>query len=569
MAKSKRMAPAPSRTPPRQTALILGLLAVFVFVVYSPSLKGPFLWDDEHLIVDNSFLRSWAHVPRILATDIGNGAGREYDFWRPLQILSYLFDFTVWKLHAFGFHLVNVFLHFLCAAALFWFAEIIFADRRLALFAAFLFAVHPAHTEAVSFISGRADPLSLLFFFLSFGFLLKDAARPCLKFFLLSLGAYALALMSRESALLLPVLVVVYRLTLRKPVSLRAFWGLIVVSALYALLRLTALRGIWPAEPLSGFSFWQRLPGAFAALTGYGRVLALPVGLHMEYGSRLFAWTDPRVWLGVFFFGCCLAAAGSRRVPAAVRFGCAWFFVALLPFLNVLSPLNAYMAEHWLYLPSVGLFLLGGWSLSRWYERAPLSSGAVAVLLVLLWGISSFYHNRFWADPVRLFERTVALAPESTRARVSLALAYFDQKRLDEAEALLLEALKKDPHDYVAYNVLGSVYYRMNRKNDAEAAWRNGMAVEGRFAEFYSNLGVIEAQKGNLEEALFFFREAIKRNPAKPDPYKNAAVACYNAGQYRDALAYWEKAGDLGMREDPVLSEMMVKVRRQLAATDI
>ncbi len=569
MAKPKRTASAPSRIPPRQAVLILGLLAVLVFVVYSPSLKGPFLWDDEHLIVDNSFLRSWAHVPGILATDIGNGAGRAYDFWRPLQILSYLFDFTVWKLHPLGFHLGNVLLHFLCAAALFWLAWLVFADRRLAALAALLFAVHPAHTEAVSFISGRADPLSLLFLLLSFGLLLKDAARPRLRFFLLSLGAYALALMSRESALLLPVLVVVYRLTLRKPVSRRAFGGLIVISALYAFLRLTALRSVWPAEPLSGFTLTQRLPGAFAALAGYGRVLAVPFGLHMEYGSRLFAWSDPRVGLGMLALVCCLVATGHRRAPAVVRFGCAWFFVALLPFLNVLSPLNAYMAEHWLYLPSVGLFILAGAGLGRWYQRAPRASGVVTVLVILLWGVSSFYHNRFWADPVRLFERTVALAPESTRARVSLALAYFDQGRLDEAEVLLLEALKKDPGDYVAYNVLGSVYYQMNRKNDAEAAWRNGMAVEGRFAEFYGNLGVIEAQKGDLEEALFFFREAIKRNPVNPDPYKNAAVACYNAGQYRDALAYWEKARGLGLREDPVFSETIEKVRRQLAVTDI
>ena len=175
----------------------------------------------------------------------------------------------------------------------------------------------------------------------------------------------------------------------------------------------------------------------------------------------------------------------------------------------------------------------------------------------------------FWADPVKLFERKVALEPGSTRAHVSLARAYLDQKRLKEAEALLIDALKKDPGDHMAYNVRGSVYYQMNRMADAEATWRNGMAVEGRFGEFYSNLGVIAARKGDLEEAIFFFKEAIKRNPKHADSYKNAAVALYNAGHYREALNYWDRAMAVGLRDDPVLSRTMEKARRQLAVTDI
>jgi len=572
MAKNKRLvrpAPSPPRIPLRQVFLFFALLAVLALVVYSPALKGPFLWDDEHLVEDNSYLRSWGSIPKILSTDIGSGAGRQYDFWRPAQILTYLFDSTFWKSDPFGFHLSNVLLHVLAACALFWFAWLVFADRRLAAASALLFVVHPVHTEAVSYISGRADPLLLLFFLLSFCFLIKDAVRPRLSFLVLCLGAYALALMSRESALLLPVLIIVYHVTLKKPVLGRAFSGVLVVSILYILLRATALRSVWPSEPMAGFTLAQRLPGGMAALAGYLRVLIFPVGLHMEYGNRLFAWTDGRVLLGLVILGVLSAALFHKRVPVGTRFGCAWFLAALLPFLNILSPLNAYMAEHWLYLPSVGLFLLAGGWVSRRYERAPALFGAAVALLVLLWGASSFYHNRFWADPVALFERINTLAPESTRARVSLAVTYLAEKRLAEAEALLVGALEKDPKNYVAYNVLGSVYYQMNRKNDAEAAWRHGLAVEGRFAEFYSNLGVLEAQKGDLEEAIFFFKEAIKRNPVNPDSYKNAAVACYNAGRYQEALRYWDHMRGLGVHLDPVLSEKMEKARGHLVVTDI
>ncbi|MGE5280022.1 MAG: tetratricopeptide repeat protein [Deltaproteobacteria bacterium] len=559
---------SPRPADPRRAVLILGVIAVLVFVVYSPSLKGPFLWDDEHLVVNNTYLRSWTHVPQILASDIANGAGREYDFWRPLQVLSYLVDFTLWKLNPAGYHVVNVLLHLLAASALFWLGCLIFADERPAVLAALFFAMHPAHTEAVSFVSGRADPLSLAFVLLAYCFLLKDGT-PSRLYFFAGLGAYALALLARESALLLPVLVFLGCVTLGRCVSRRAWAGLLGVSVLYAALRLTVLRSIWPSEPLAQYTLAQRLPGAFAAFTGYLRVLLFPVGLHMEYGNRLVAWTDVRVTAGILAFCFFLGALFRKGTPGPVRFGLAWFLAALLPFLNVVAPLDATMAEHWLYLPSLGLFFILAWFLGRRWNAAPVASGAVAALLLLFWGASTFYHNRFWADPAMLFERIVKLAPQSTRARVSLALTYLGAERFEEAEKLLVESLKEDPRDYVAYNALGSLYYRMNRKADAEAAWRNGMAVEPRFGEFYSNLGVIEAEKGRLGEAIFFFKEAIKRNPRNADAYKNAAVACYGAGRYHEALDYWDKGRALGLREDPGLAQSMERARRQIAVTDI
>jgi len=200
-------------------------------------------------------------------------------------------------------------------------------------------------------------------------------------------------------------------------------------------------------------------------------------------------------------------------------------------------------------------------------RKRALPSVAVGAVLVFAAGVVFFYGNRPGAGPETFFGRKGARA--NGGGRIALARAHLDQKKLPEAETLLIEVLKEDPQDPVAYDLLGSVYYRMNRKADAEATWRNGLSIDGRFAGLYVNLGALEAEKGNVEEALFFFREAAKRDARSPASYEKAAIACYNAGRYREALAYWQEAKQRGAREDPVLSKAMEKARRQLAVTDI
>ena len=143
----------------RQIAIFLIVIAAVGFFIYSPALKGPFVWDDEHLILHNSYLRSWHHLPQLLSQDIAAGSGRRFGFWRPLQMLSYFIDYSIGKQDPFGYHFVNILLHVLGAFALFWFLQVISGDRALSGSAALLFVSHPIHTEAVNYISGRADLL--------------------------------------------------------------------------------------------------------------------------------------------------------------------------------------------------------------------------------------------------------------------------------------------------------------------------------------------------------------------------------------------------------------------------
>ena len=124
--------------------------------------------------------------------------------------------------------------------------------------------------------------------------------------------------------------------------------------------------------------------------------------------------------------------------------------------------------------------------------------------------------------------------------------------------------MEQKPSDYLVYNVLGSVYYQMGDKQNAQTVWQNGLSIESRFCEFYNNLGVIEAEKGNFQKAVSLFHDSIRRNPFYADAYKNLAVAYYNISEYDEALNYWDKARQLGLREDPVVADAFEQLRKKL-----
>ncbi|GAF76422.1 unnamed protein product, partial [marine sediment metagenome] len=145
------------------TILAIVLIIILGFVVYSNSLNGKFIWDDEYLIKNNVYIRSFSYLPKIFSEDIGTGAEKKYYFYRPLQMITYMIDYSLWKLNVRGYHLTNTLLHILAALTIYWLINILFGDRPLSLFASLFFVAHPIHTEAVAYISGRADPLALLF----------------------------------------------------------------------------------------------------------------------------------------------------------------------------------------------------------------------------------------------------------------------------------------------------------------------------------------------------------------------------------------------------------------------
>jgi len=575
--------------------LAIILIIVLGIAVYANSVSGKFLWDDRHLIEENAHIKSASGFSKILAGNIRMGAKRKSSAYRPVQILSYALDYKFWKLNPLGYHITNVALHIVTSFVVYWLVLVLFRDKVLSFLTAVFFVVHPIHTGAVSYISGRADMLGATFMLLAFIFYLNRHDRESSKLpHMLTLFFYSLALLSRESALVLPLLILLYHYFFRKKINSVIFMPVCGLAFLYGVLRVTLLRNLLSEMEYSS-TLLQRIPGFFVAVTNYLRLLVAPFNMHMEYGNKEFAFTNPQAILGIIIFASLLAVAVKQKEKRPVfSFSVLWFFVALLPASNIF-PINAYMAEHWLYIPSIGFFMILAKGLL--FLRAKLGTGGkrptvpfsgisfsrndsiviiTALLVTVYFSVFTIKQNTYWREPISFYEKTLEFAPDSARVYNNLALTYRGRGEHKKALELLekardvdpgrsgtynnlgliyedmgdekkaLSAFKKateaNPRSPAAYGNIGRIYYSRGNKAEAEKAFKKAIQNDPDYAEGYYILGNISREAGKTEDAIRYYTSAIKRNPNYADAYINIGLMYKDMGKYGEAIYCFEKA---------------------------
>jgi tetratricopeptide (TPR) repeat protein len=365
--------------------------------------------------------------------------------------------------------------------------------------------------------------------------------------YVLMMLSYAAALLSKESSLILPVLLLVYHYSFRKRIAVKELCSLAGLAAAYILWRVVVLKGALEYTGVPETTMWQRIPGTFASMGQYVKLLFIPLGLHMEYGHQLFPWQDLKVILGAVV--CVLLAAAvvkSRKRDEAVFFSLSWFVVGLLPVLN-LYPINAYMAEHWLYVPSIGFFLVAAKGINALWETKNFE---LAVVIVSL-GLGVFYsyltvrQNGYWKDPVALFERTVKYSPKSSKAYNNLGMAYVSEGRDEEAVESYKKSLKIDPTNVEAYINLGVAYAAMNKIGEAAELYKQAIQLDPSFSDAHYNLGVVYAIMNQTDEAISAYKEAIELYPTNTDAYFHLGVAYDVRGRHKEAMDAFRGAIEL------------------------
>jgi len=348
--------------------------------------------------------------------------------------------------------------------------------------------VHPVHSAAIDYISGRAD--SLAFAFSAGAWLLVLRAREStsrwsksLLYLLASLAA-VLALCSREIACIWIFIFLVHTLAFAHNISKRAKTT-ILVSCAVVLGAYVELRHLPVSRPEKGFTEdWSpAVRGALMlrALGDYGRLMIFPANLHMERTifdpSNYLSREDWRktvaseylsiiglMVLAAFVCGC---IRGGRGRPARVM-GTIWFFAAYLPISNVMQ-LNATVAEHWLYLPSVGFLLFLGGCTVDLPRKIRTASAAVAVVAIVAFSVRSAIRSSDWSDSERFYKRTLAAGGISARVYVNLAQAYANRGQYSAAEKILRRVIELTPDYPIASNNLASVLAHEGKVAESEA----------------------------------------------------------------------------------------------------
>lgn len=493
----------PKKTCTRNSLLPLILILILGFAAYANTLGGQFVWDDEYLVTGNALIRSWAGFPKIFASDLASGSGQKFNFYRPIQTITAMFDYSLWKHNPTGYHLSNIVFHVLAALALYWLITVLFKDPALSLLTSILFVVHPIHTEAVSYISGRADSLAALFMLLAVIFYVRALETKRAVYYPAFIVSFVLALMSRENSLILPVLLLFYHFAFKKKFKPLIFLPLVVLAGIYIALRMTVLdfhlQGNIPASTLA-----QRIPGFFAALSQYVRLMIVPYPLHMEYGFTIFGLFDAQSLAGlvlVLALGAWLFLQSKKR--GLVFFALGWFMITLLPVSN-LYPINSYMAEHWLYLPSMGLFLLAAAGLRALGRRKKVER----IVLSAVVGLTAFYailtiaQNRHWRDPIAFYEWTIRYSPDSLRMHNGLALAYYNKGMTAKAIEVYTRAIEKFPKQAFLYNNLGSIYLAKGQKREAEGLFVQAVTLDADYGAAHANLAGIYFRKKEFSLAI-------------------------------------------------------------------
>ena len=502
-------------------ALISALIAVATLPYLNILLNG-FVYDDHTQVTNNPYLRSFHHFREIFTTTVWSYMGVEgvTNYYRPVMTLAYAACYRLFGPLAYGFHLVSLLLHVVAVLLVFAIAGRVTGDRVWALAAGALFAIHPVHTESVAWIAAVTDVELTVFALLTFYFYLRidrsgeralttgSAATMAAM-----VAAFILALLSKEQALMLPLLAMAYEhlcrpagreTPLRRRIAngLACYGPLWLVAAAYVLWRVHFIGAFAPVHQMRALTGKQVALSALALIGQYVGMLLWPARLCAFYVFHPSAsFGDPRALAGAASLGAVILLVvvltrrgGSSRFAA---FGIVWFLVTLAPVLNAHWMAANVFAERYLYLPSVGFCWVAGCGFSelwrRTKERAGLRRALVAGALVLaVLAVQRIVtRNREWRDDIRLYTRT----------------------------------LEQSPGAYPILNNLGTVNWQDGRVREAEAVWRRALAVAPQSAIVLNNLGLVASSGKDYPAAIDLFKRAIAAKPEYTDPYLNLGIA--------------------------------------------
>lgn len=508
-------------------------LLVVVLAIYAPALRNDFVWDDTALILRDPLIRSWQLIPEAFQHFLFIDATPS-DFYRPIQRLTYLADYAAFVFKPAGYHLTSILCHIGATLALLVLGNELLRGwnveeqkrRWLAFFAALIWAVHPVHTAAVAYISGRADPLAATFGFLGIycGIRAAPAARANRWLLLIATATFLLlSALSKETGLIFPILWLAI-LVLRKSRKqiLPAIVVVLFVAVTYLSLRLPAEH--FPAPRLKAPAPLLVRPivvaRAFAEYTG---LILFPANLHMDrdveshpFGSsdasvRGAAWRELQTLLGIVLMAAALFWLIQSRKQDPAIFGCLLLAVlAYVPVSGAFS-LNANIAEHWLYLPTAFLFLAAAIAISR--VRIPSAALATVVALWFVFlGARTFFYTLDWKNQRIFLERTIAAGGDSPRMLINLASQELHEGRLDSAQAHLEAALQKEPNQPLA--VINEAVVAIRKKEYAKAREILNRAKDLPLvdAQAHELLAIIEVLEHERVE-LLRFRLASRTGP--------------------------------------------------------
>ncbi len=508
--------------------------------------------DDRLFVRDDPLVRDLSSLPAIFTTDYWFFFTRA-SLYRPITVASMALQHAIAGDAAWSYRLVNALLHGSVGWLLFALLTLRLGLGRLpAALGALLFVAHPAISEAVLQVVGRAEifvalaTLGILHLHLADYRLGRWGPRALVP---AAIGIFLLGLGSKESAVAIPPLIVAVdlargRLTRNLPLHAATFAALF---AFWFLVRGPVVAGIVDVRatvenPFIGVGFPERLAGCLGVLGRYAALLFFPWHLSFDYSFDAIpakpGLGDPFVLLGLAgvalsITAFALACRAGRLSPAL---GIALVWLPLFPVSNLAVRIGTIFAERFLYLPAAGLAVLAALLLARLPPLAP-----VVAAVVVAFAIRTAARERDWRDEPTLYERT-AQGSSSCKAQYHLALIRKMQGRTAEAEAAFRRSLEIQPTYFKALVDLARLLFETGKLAESEAICRQLIDSGSTREEPYIGLGQILQAKGDAREAVRAFDRAVELAPRAADAWYGKGAAHFQLQELSSARAAFEKA---------------------------
>jgi Tfp pilus assembly protein PilF len=534
-----------------QSSRVLGwlwglLLVGAVIIAYQPVWHAGFIWDDDTFLVNNPLIKQ------------ANGL---YQFWFttkapdyfPLTSTTLWLEWRLWGTNPLGYHAGNVLLHAL-STVLIW---QVLARLKIpgAWLAAALFAVHPVNVESVAWITERKNTLAMLFYITSLFFYLRFEDTDRWPWYVIALGSFVLALLSKTAVAPLPIVLLGLAWWQREMITSRdikrtlPFFGVAVLLGLLT---------VWfqshnaiGSEVVRADNIWSRLAIAGWAVWFYLYKALLPVNLIFVYpkwqidATKLLSYVP-----GLLVLTVAVVLWHYRKGwGKAWLFGLGYFVVMLLPvlgFRDIYFMRYSLVADHWQYFSIIGPIGLAAagitWASSRLGKKNVFRVPAFSLILFLVLGVLTWRQTCNYSDSETLWKMTIARNPVCWMAHDNLGNSFKEKGQIYEAVNQYQEAIRLNPDYAGAYYNRGIAYIKLGQYQLAIESYNEAIRRTPDNAFYYNNRGSAYYKLGQYQHAFDDFCLATRFKPDYGDAYYNRGVAYSRSDQYQLAIEDFNKA---------------------------
>jgi tetratricopeptide (TPR) repeat protein len=528
--------------------LIIASLAAFGRIAGNDFIN----FDDHGYITENIHIQSGVHYQSIkwAFTNIVENN------WVPLSMISHMLDWSLFGAHPAGHHIVSLLLHI--GAVIFLFLFLYKTTNHLwsSAFAAAFFALHPLRVESVAWASERKDVLSLFFGMASlyaYAFYVRDSRFS--KYFI-CLILFALSLLSKSMLVTLPF---VFLLMDYWPLGrwqgetrpLQRLGKLMAEKIPFFILTIaSSIVTVW-AQYGDGSPYMPLVTRVYNAMITYVAYMGMtlwPLDLVVFYP---FVESFP-LWKiltsGLILIGVTILVIKYFTKTPFLFAGWFWFLGTLIPVIG-LVPVNQPMADHYTYLPSIGIAIMFSWGIpcvikSEIVRKKILFPAAIMVILISV--ILTWNQCGYWKNSITIFQHALQVTENNYLAHNNIALVLTDEGKYREAMEHYEQAIRIFPEYAFAYNNRGSLYITLGLNEQALNDFNQAIALREDRYEAYNNRGLVFANTGQYEQAIHDYIRATNLKPDHPHAYHKKGIIHFKQGDHGKGCFDARKACERG-----------------------